>query len=77
VLGWRNVALFHDLASSFERTSNGLCRQLRMCARAHSADAFEAAVLFKPRRIFILWFGGVRVFVCDELAAAEWPKKRT
>jgi hypothetical protein len=26
------------------------------------------------RRMGSLWFGGVLVFVCVELAAAEWPK---
>jgi hypothetical protein len=33
---------------------------------------------FELRRIMgSLWFGGVLVFVCVELAAAEWPRKRT
>jgi hypothetical protein len=32
---------------------------------------------FEPRRMGSLWFGGVLVFVCVELAAAEWPRKRT
>jgi hypothetical protein len=33
---------------------------------------------FEPRQMVSLWFGGVLVlFVCVELAAAEWPRKRT
>jgi hypothetical protein len=32
---------------------------------------------FEPRQMGSLWFGGVLVFVCVELAAAEWPRKRT
>jgi hypothetical protein len=31
---------------------------------------------FEPRRMGSLWFGGVLAFVCVELAAAEWPRKR-
>jgi hypothetical protein len=48
------------------------------CAREHaSVDAFEEAVVRTTRRMCSLWFGGVLVFVCVELAAAEWPRKRT
>jgi hypothetical protein len=44
-------------------------------AREHaSVDAFEKKQWFEPRRTGALWFGGVLVFVCVELAAAEWPK---
>jgi hypothetical protein len=32
---------------------------------------------FELCRMGSLWFGGVLVFVCVELAAAEWPRKRT
>jgi hypothetical protein len=32
---------------------------------------------FQPRRMGSFRFGGVLVFVCVELAATEWPKKRT
>jgi hypothetical protein len=51
-----------------------------MCAREHASDdAFEDSKKqwFQPRRMGSFWFGGVLVFVYVELAAAEWPKKRT
>jgi hypothetical protein len=49
------------------------------CAVAQRVDAFEEAVWFEPRpiRMGSLWFGGVLVFVCVELAAAERSRKRT
>jgi hypothetical protein len=31
---------------------------------------------FQPRRMGSFWFGGGLVFVCVELAAAGWPRKR-
>jgi hypothetical protein len=51
---------------------------MQAVAQEHaSVDAFEEAVWFEPRRMGSLWFGGVLVFVCVELAAAERPRKRT
>jgi hypothetical protein len=53
-----------------------------MQAVAHVRESTQVLMLskkqwFEPRRMVSLWFGGVRVFVCIELAAAEWPRKRT
>jgi hypothetical protein len=42
-----------------------------------SVAAFEEAVVRTSPNGLSLWFGGVWVFVCVELAAAEWPRKRT
>jgi hypothetical protein len=44
-----------------------------------SADAFEEAVVRTTPNGFVVvwWLGGVLVFVRVELAAAEWPRKRT
>jgi hypothetical protein len=40
--------------------------------REHAGvGAFEEKQWFEPRRAGSLWFGGVLVFVCVELAAAE------
>jgi hypothetical protein len=52
-------------------------------AVAHVRESTQVLMLskkqwFEPRRTGSLWFGGVLVFVCVELAAAEeWPRKRT
>jgi hypothetical protein len=48
-------------------------------AREHASDdTFEEAVVSTTPNGFVLgWCNGVLVFVCVELAAAEWPKKRT
>jgi hypothetical protein len=48
------------------------------CAREHAQVlVISKKQWFQPRRMGSLWFGGVLVFVCVELAAAEWPRKRT
>jgi hypothetical protein len=42
------------------------------CAVVHaSADAFEEAVVRTTPNGFVVWFGGVLLFVCVELAAAK------
>jgi hypothetical protein len=47
------------------------------CAVAQCVDAFkEAVVRTTPSGFVVVWWRAV-VFVCVELAAAEWPKKRT
>jgi hypothetical protein len=53
-----------------------------MQAVAHVCESTQVLMLskkqrFEPRRMGSLWFRGVLVFVCVELAAAEWPRKRT
>jgi hypothetical protein len=71
----RDLIIHERLCSSFERSSSRLCRQLRTCAKVLMLSKKQ---WFEPRRMGSLWFGGVRVFVCVELAAAaEWPRKRT
>jgi hypothetical protein len=64
------------LCLSFDRNSS---QAMQAVAQEHAtrksvAAVEEAVVRTTPNG---LWFGGVWFFVCVELAAAEWPKKRT
>jgi hypothetical protein len=55
-----------------------------MQAVAHVCESMQVLMLLKKSsgfrtapNGFVVVFGAVRVFVCVELAAAEWPRKRT
>jgi hypothetical protein len=50
---------------------------MQAVAQEHTGVDFLKKQRFQPRRMGSFWFGGVLVFVCVELAAAEWPTKRT